>query len=319
MVSPWMENGTLPEYILKEPDVDRLELCLQIAKGLAYLHQNDMFHGDLKGANVLVSAAGVLKLADFGNTKMKEQTVYFSTRTSPVYSLRWTETVTGSLPFSDKVDMVVAIEVVVHRRFPLRDDKSIRARCNKDHLWDLLKSCWNHAAASRPQIAEVEKQSFLSPTRSPADPRVLSLIHSTTNSIDHSATQSLPAAASRPPEQSMPQSSRERSVVPIVASLTEALEDKESGSGPISGQDAAIMAAAFRQMVRKPDFATRPDEEGESPESIYVQEQAEMMKEQIVQDGKKIQGVRRERDVQVKENETRAAVTRVTHGRGSLT
>ncbi|KAG9122672.1 hypothetical protein FRC07_000859, partial [Ceratobasidium sp. 392] len=136
MISPWMENGTLPEYVGKNPGVDRLELCLQIARGLSYLHQCNMVHGDLKGANVLVSEAGVLKLADFGDTKLKEQSLRFTTRTSAVYSLRWAapeiltesacsvqadvyalgmETVTGQIPYADKADTVVPIEVLVHR------------------------------------------------------------------------------------------------------------------------------------------------------------------------------------------------------------
>jgi len=41
--------------------------------------------------------------------------------------------------------------------------------------------------------------------------------------------------------------------------------NSDSG-GPFSGADAAIMADAFRKMLRKPDFAGRPVEEGESPE-----------------------------------------------------
>lgn len=40
-----------------------------------------------------------------------------------------------------------------------------------------------------------------------------------------------------------------------------------SDTGPISGQDAAIMADAFRMALRKPDFADRPLEEGESPDT----------------------------------------------------
>ncbi|KAG9035882.1 hypothetical protein FRB95_010285 [Tulasnella sp. JGI-2019a] len=40
-----------------------------------------------------------------------------------------------------------------------------------------------------------------------------------------------------------------------------------SDAGPISGQDAAIMADAFRLALRKPDFADRPFEEGESPDT----------------------------------------------------
>ncbi|KAG8904609.1 hypothetical protein FRB99_001482 [Tulasnella sp. 403] len=40
-----------------------------------------------------------------------------------------------------------------------------------------------------------------------------------------------------------------------------------SDAGPFSGQDAAIMADAFRMALRKPDFGSRPVEESESPEA----------------------------------------------------
>lgn len=40
-----------------------------------------------------------------------------------------------------------------------------------------------------------------------------------------------------------------------------------SDAGLFSGQDAAIMADAFRKALRKPDFADRPLEEGESPDT----------------------------------------------------
>ncbi|KAG9046643.1 hypothetical protein FS837_003921 [Tulasnella sp. UAMH 9824] len=40
-----------------------------------------------------------------------------------------------------------------------------------------------------------------------------------------------------------------------------------SDAGLFSGQDAAVMADAFRRALRKPDFADRPLEEGESPDT----------------------------------------------------
>ncbi|KAG9124735.1 hypothetical protein FRC07_010446 [Ceratobasidium sp. 392] len=51
MISPWMDNGTLREYLERNPQVDRYQLtCLLtilyhqmcgITDGLAYLHQNE--------------------------------------------------------------------------------------------------------------------------------------------------------------------------------------------------------------------------------------------------------------------------------------
>ncbi|KAJ1303101.1 hypothetical protein OPQ81_011302 [Rhizoctonia solani] len=66
-------------------------------------------------------------------------------------------------------------------------------------------------------------------------------------------------------------------------------------TGPISGQDAAIVASAFRNMMRKPDFASRPEEEGESPEEKNARE----LKEQLAEEGRDIQSVRSERGVRV--------------------
>lgn len=38
----------------------------QVVRGLGYLHDNDVLHRDIKGANILLFASGVCKLGDFG-------------------------------------------------------------------------------------------------------------------------------------------------------------------------------------------------------------------------------------------------------------
>lgn len=65
-VSPWAENGRVVDFLAKYPDVDRTLLVSDTAEGLAYLHENDIIHGDLKGANILVDGVGRAYLADFG-------------------------------------------------------------------------------------------------------------------------------------------------------------------------------------------------------------------------------------------------------------
>ena len=42
----------------------------QILGGLEYLHSHDVYHGRLRGNNVLVDALGVCKLSDFGVTNL---------------------------------------------------------------------------------------------------------------------------------------------------------------------------------------------------------------------------------------------------------
>ena len=67
MVSQWMENGNINEFVKANPDADRLELvcicnvlivCLSlmiawlqlsdVTRGLIYLHGLGIIHGDLK-------------------------------------------------------------------------------------------------------------------------------------------------------------------------------------------------------------------------------------------------------------------------------
>ncbi|CAE6428810.1 unnamed protein product [Rhizoctonia solani] len=92
MVSPWMENGTLSGSLSRHPRLNRYEVCVQIAEGVAHLHASKIIHGDIKGSNILVSDDLIPKLADFGNSLVNETnpTLPFSDTTSPVtMSTRW--------------------------------------------------------------------------------------------------------------------------------------------------------------------------------------------------------------------------------------
>jgi serine/threonine protein kinase len=70
MVSEWMPQGNISDYVATHPDADRtslvstISLCIDVAhheiwnklkdvgKGLQYLHKCQIVHGDLKGARI---------------------------------------------------------------------------------------------------------------------------------------------------------------------------------------------------------------------------------------------------------------------------
>ena len=75
MVSPFYDNGTLVDYLNRNPDINPLQVvrrsvfhpissadvstCFKlqgVAEGVAYLHFNKIVHGDLRGVSILQPA-----------------------------------------------------------------------------------------------------------------------------------------------------------------------------------------------------------------------------------------------------------------------
>lgn len=71
-----------------------------------------------------------------------------------------------------------------------------------------------------------------------------------------------------------------------------------SDSAPFSGADAAVMANAFRDMLRKPNFVDRPMEEGESPEDHPDIPNA-LLNRELAEEGRDIRSVSSSRGVKV--------------------
>jgi len=69
----------------------------------------------------------------------------------------------------------------------------------------------------------------------------------------------------------------------------------DSAGGPFSNVDAAALAAAFRNVMRKPDFASRPMEEGEGPEAP----ERDVMGQELAEEGRDIRSVSSPRGVKV--------------------
>ena len=76
IVMEYAENGELEKYLntrksnnnpLSEEEV--LEWFIQLCHGLKYIHDQRILHRDLKCENIFISAAGEIKIGDFGISK----------------------------------------------------------------------------------------------------------------------------------------------------------------------------------------------------------------------------------------------------------
>ncbi|KAF8592901.1 kinase-like protein [Ceratobasidium sp. AG-I] len=184
MVSPWVTRGSLNKYLAGNTKLNRPQLCTQVADGLAYLHSCGVVHGDLKGANVLLSDDDDPLLTDFGNAVLQERTLQFTyTTTKASLSPRWAapelirgeesfsfeadvfalgmivqEIITGSVPYSGVNDLGVMF-AIAQGRFPKRPEDSIPTKSKHGNaLWSILARCWHGEAKSRPSASAVKDE-----------------------------------------------------------------------------------------------------------------------------------------------------------------
>ncbi|KAF5373399.1 hypothetical protein D9757_009771 [Collybiopsis confluens] len=92
LISPWMVNRDIVTYLKRNPEHNRHNVLLEIANGLSYLHSREpsVVHGDIRGANILVTNNLRCCLADFGLARVAAQTQAWSNATStPKGAVRW--------------------------------------------------------------------------------------------------------------------------------------------------------------------------------------------------------------------------------------
>jgi len=83
IVSEWMVRGNINEFAKADATADRLELLREVTSGLIYMHEQEIVHGDLKGANILIDNNGHARLADFSLlTIVLDQSTIMSTYTA---------------------------------------------------------------------------------------------------------------------------------------------------------------------------------------------------------------------------------------------
>ncbi|CAE7145379.1 unnamed protein product [Rhizoctonia solani] len=187
MVSEWMDNGNLHEYLLKHPRADRYQLCTHITSGLEYMHSRGMVHGDLKALNVLVSSDGIARLSDFDFSVMSEvsnllfsessnsrpgtirwsapeillEEVHQKTTQADVYALGMTmlEIFTGEAPYPDCRSDISVIRTVERGILPTRPTELAHDH-KSNMMWELLVRCWSRNSSERPSSGQVDEALF---------------------------------------------------------------------------------------------------------------------------------------------------------------
>lgn len=187
MVSPWMSNGDAITYVRKHPEANRKNLVFGIAKGLRILHEMNppVVHGDIKGANIVISDNFEPLIADFGMAKILQNVtgVPFTQSKGISESYRWfapelatepgelstysdvfsfamtiLELMTGEQPFAEiRRTPEVLLKLVAGSRPRRPIDPRVAERGLNDTIWQLLERCWaaGQAPADRPSIQQV--------------------------------------------------------------------------------------------------------------------------------------------------------------------
>lgn len=188
LVSPCCKNGDIVKCLfdLRGPAkfAVAMELVEQVAVGLEYLHTHDpvIVHGDLKGANILISDDGRALLCDFGLAEIRaaasETNFAFRSSASAKGTYRWM-----AFEFTSHYDAQLTRESdiwafgcvlveVLSGRVPFHEitpapkgQVPSRPPGIHDRLWRLMLHCWQMVPSDRPCAGCIlEKIRALPPT-----------------------------------------------------------------------------------------------------------------------------------------------------------
>ncbi|KAF8995572.1 kinase-like domain-containing protein [Cyathus striatus] len=186
LVSPFRKLGDIVTYLTENPGTNRLSIIQGVAKGLEYLHSQNVIHGDLKPRNIVMnfnSGEVYPEICDFGTSRVfgrdadicdtlvvtyrymapeivmnEEQkgTAALSFE-GDVYSMGMLqfEALTGDKPLNDmKNDMLVMLALHRGYRPKKRNYPNVPLL---DECWPIMEKCWNEKPEHRCTARDIVK------------------------------------------------------------------------------------------------------------------------------------------------------------------
>lgn len=182
IVAEYMKHGSLLHFLRRHEKAlsERgplllLDVCLQVASGMAYLELHNYIHRDLAARNCLVGENYVVKVADFGLARYVMDDEYTSSGGAK-FPIKWAPPeVLGYTRFSSKSDVwaygVLMWEVFTCGKIPYgraanaevveqvqQGQRLARPHACPSEVYQVMRSCWEKKPDARPSFRSVKTQ-----------------------------------------------------------------------------------------------------------------------------------------------------------------
>lgn len=176
VVVEYLQGGALKNYLIKNrkrklPFKVVVQLALDLARGLSYLHSQKIVHRDVKTENMLLDKSRTLKIADFGVARVEASNPSDMTGETGTLGYMAPEVLNGS-PYNRKCDVYsfgICLWEIYCCDMPYPDlsfsevtsavvRQNLRPeipRCCPSSLANVMKKCWDANPDKRPGMDEV--------------------------------------------------------------------------------------------------------------------------------------------------------------------
>ncbi|CAL4108145.1 unnamed protein product, partial [Meganyctiphanes norvegica] len=178
IITEFMINGSLLDYLRKRFEQKPLKfhelvnMAAQVASGMAFIEMKNYIHRDLAARNVLVGENNIVKVADFGLSRLMDDGIYASEGSK--FPIKWTAPEACSHKiFSIKSDVwsfgILLYEIVTHgaNPYPSMNNQQTLASVNEgyrmakpqdceDFLYDIMLDTWKKKPEERPTFETLQ-------------------------------------------------------------------------------------------------------------------------------------------------------------------